>query len=311
MTALTAEQRSRESSIWLSIWLDTLIEVAMFTIAFVGGSLTILAEAMRGTLGQLVEIYSLVVLRRIHRQGFAAFDYGVGKLEQACNLAIAVSMLVGAAWIGHKALRLVLEAENIASPLGLTMAACFGALNTYLNYIAWNEVRKACRHGHSIIMQAQLKSRLTKLVSSLIVQVTMTVAALAPDPLIAAWADGLGAMFVAGYLVVIAFRMLRVGLPDLFDRSVDQPTQLAIRRALAEHAGTYGHLERMRSRRSGGTTFVEIALAFDSSLQLTDIHQRIAAIRACIAKEVEGADVSILAAPLRQDQTEDPDSATI
>ena len=186
MTALTAEQRSRESSIWLSIWLDTLIEVAMFTIAFVGGSLTILAEAMRGTLGQLVEIYSLVVLRRIHRQGFAAFDYGVGKLEQACNLAIAVSMLVGAAWIGHKALRLVLEAENIASPLGLTMAACFGALNTYLNYIAWNEVRKACRHGHSIIMQAQLKSRLTKLVSSLIVQVTMTVAALAPDPLIAA-----------------------------------------------------------------------------------------------------------------------------
>lgn len=274
----------------------------MFTIAFIGGSLTILAEAIRGTLGQLVEIYSLVVLRRIHRNRFGSFDFGVGKLEQACNLAIAVSMLVGAAWIGHKAVLLVLAAENIASPLGLTMAASFGALNTYLNYIAWNEVRKACRRGHSVIMQAQLKSRLTKLVSSLIVQATMTVAALAPDPLIAAWADGLGAMFVAGYLAVIAFHMLRVGLPDLFDRSVDQPTQLAIRRALEEHAGTYGHLERMRSRRSGGTTFVEIALAFDSGLQLTDIHQRITAIRACITREVEGADVSILVAPLRQDQ---------
>lgn len=274
----------------------------MFTIAFVGGSLTILAEAIRGTLGQLVEIYSLVVLRRIHRRSFASFDFGVGKLEQACNLAIAASMLVGAAWIGHKAVLLVLEAENIASPLGLTMAACFGALNTYLNYIAWNEVRKACRQGHSIIMQAQLKSRLTKLVSSLIVQMTMTVAALAPDPLIAAWADGLGAMFVAGYLAVIAFQMLRVGLPDLFDRSVDQSTQAAIRRVLDEHAGAYGHLERMRSRRSGGTTFVEIDLAFDPSLQLTDVHQRIATIRSCIARAVEGADVSILAAPLREDQ---------
>jgi divalent metal cation (Fe/Co/Zn/Cd) transporter len=274
----------------------------MFIIAFLGGSLTILAEAIRGTLGQLVEIYSLVVLRRIHRKGFTSFDFGVGKLEQACSLAIAVSMLVGAAWIGHKAVLLVLQGENIASPLGLTMAASFGALNTYLNYIAWNEVRKACQSGHSVIMQAQLKSRLTKLVSSLIVQATMTVAALAPDPLIAAWADGLGAMFVAGYLGVIAFQMLRVGLPDLFDCSVDQSTQLAIRRALEEHAGTYGHLERMRSRRSGGTTFVEIALAFDSSLQLTDIHQRITAIRACITKEVEGADVSILAAPLQQNQ---------
>jgi hypothetical protein len=77
-------------------------------------------------------------------------------------------------------------------PFGLAMAASFGALNTLLNYIAWNEVRKARRRGHSVIMQAQLESRLTKLVSSLIVQITMTVAALARDPLIAVWADGLG-----------------------------------------------------------------------------------------------------------------------
>ncbi|MGD9508716.1 MAG: cation diffusion facilitator family transporter [Geminicoccaceae bacterium] len=303
MTALTPEQRTRERSIWLSIWLDTLIEVAMFTIALVGGSLTILAEAVRGTLGQLVEIYSLVVLRRIHRGGFVSFDFGVGKLEQACNLAIAVSMLVGAVWIGGKAVRLVLAAEDLASPFGLAMAAVFGALNTLLNYVAWNEVRKACRRGHSVIMQAQLRSRLTKLVSSLIVQTTMTVAALAPDPLIAAWADGLGAMFVAGYLMVIAAGMLRAGLPDLFDRSVDQATGLAIRRALEEHAGAYRHLERVRSRRSGSTTFVEIALAFDPGLQLADVHQRIAGIRAGVAREVEGADVSILAAPLRRERT--------
>jgi cation diffusion facilitator family transporter len=297
MTVLSSEQRGRESSMWLSIWLDTLIEIAMFTVAIVGGSLTILAEAIRGTLGQLVEIYSLVVLRRIHRGGFVEFDFGVGKLEQACNLAIAVSMLAGAVWIGRKAVLLVLEAEGIASPFGLAMAASFGAVNTFLNYVAWNEVRKACRHGRSVIMQAQLKSRLTKLVSSVIVQLTMTVAALARDPLVAAWADGLGAMFVTCYLVLIALKMLRAGLPDLFDRSADEPTQHAIRRVLEDHVGAYGRLERVRSRRSGGTIFVEIALAFDPCLQLSDIHERSAAIRARIMREVEGADISILAAP--------------
>src|SRR4051794_8787810 len=122
MTTLTPEQRAREHSIWVSVWLDGLIEVAMFSIAIVGGSLTILAEAIRGTLGHLVEIYSLVVLRRIHRGGFAAFEFGVGKLEQACNLTIAVSMLVGAAWIGHKAVLLLLDGAGIASPFGLALA---------------------------------------------------------------------------------------------------------------------------------------------------------------------------------------------
>jgi divalent metal cation (Fe/Co/Zn/Cd) transporter len=110
-------------------------------------------------------------------------------------------------------------------------------------------------------------------------------------------------MFVTGYLIVIASKTLRGGLPDLFDRSVDQPRQLVIRRALEEHAGTYGCLERVRSRRSDGTTFVEIALAFDPCLQLTEIHHRITRIRACIMREVEGTDISILAAPVRLNRT--------
>ena len=125
----------------------------------------------------------------------------------------------------------------------------------------------------------------------------MTVAALASDPLIAAWADGLGAPFVSGYLVFMALGMLRTGLPDLFDRSVDEATRRSILGVLADHVDAYGRLERMRSRRSGSTIFVEIALAFDPGLHLAEIDRRTAAIRTRMMREIEGAEISILTGP--------------
>jgi cation diffusion facilitator family transporter len=275
----------------------------MFVVGILGGSLTVLAEAIRGTLGQLVEMFSLAVLRRIHRGHVAEFEFGAGKLEQICNLAIAVSLLVGAAWVARRAVE-VLVYGHTASPLGLALAACFGALNTFLNFIAWDEVRQACRGQPSVIMRAQLASRLTKLISSCIVQVTMTLAALVQDPVVAGLADGGGALFVAAYMAYIAYGMLRHGLPDLLDRSLDEATQVAVLRVLAAHFDRFDELVRLRTRRSGPVSFVEITFGFDPGLTLQELDRRGRAIRADIAGEVEGADVAILYAPFPERRTD-------
>jgi hypothetical protein len=40
--------------------------------------------------------------------------------------------------------------------------------------------------------------------------------------------------------------------------------------------------------------FVEIALGFDADLPMWEVDRRVAAIRETIAREIEGADVSVL-----------------
>jgi ferrous-iron efflux pump FieF len=237
------------------------------------------------------------VLRKIHRGQVADYEFGAGKLEQMCNLAIAISMIGGALWIADGAVRLVIQGHADAAPLGLALAASLGAVNLLINYTAWFRVREAARAGGSVIMQAQLNARVAKLVASCFVQSTLTIAALAYDPIVAAWADSIGALFVSGFIMVMAVRMLREGLPDLLDRTVDEATHLCVLQVLAHHFHAYDSFEGARSRRSGGKVFVELALGFDGRLPLAEVHKRASAIKAHIAREIEGADVTILLSP--------------
>jgi len=295
MGTLTAEQRARERAVLVAVSVDWPIALGvMFPVGLLGGSLTMIADAVRGTLLLMVETYSLIVMRRINRGKVAEFEFGTGKLEQICNLAIATGMILSAFLIALGAVDLALKGHSNGSPLGLALAATTNAANTLVNFAWWYEVRRAAGRDPPVIVRAQLQVRLTRFTSSCIVQVTMTVAAITRDPVIAACGDSLGALFVAGYLTAIAVGMLRAGLPDLLDRSVDEASQIAVLRSLARHYLDYDRLDHIRSRRSGKLLFVEIALGFDAGLPLREVDRRAAAIRETIARELEGADVSIL-----------------
>jgi divalent metal cation (Fe/Co/Zn/Cd) transporter len=58
-----------------------------------------------------------------------------------------------------------------------------------------------------------------------VVSVGLTVSALSTDDVVVAWADSLGSLFVAGYMVLNALEVMRTSLPDLLDRSAGAPSQ--------------------------------------------------------------------------------------
>jgi divalent metal cation (Fe/Co/Zn/Cd) transporter len=145
-------------------------------------------------------------------------------------------------------------------------------------------------------MQAQLRARVVKLVSSLFVQVTMTIAALSADPVVVAWAEAVGSLFVAVFIFVNAIGMLRSGIPDLLDRSAGKQVRDSVERALASHLGDYGRLQRLRSRRSGRVVF-ELALGFEPGLTIAEVNRRVEALKESLRRDIHDADVSVLALP--------------
>ena len=292
---ISMEQQAEENSVQFALAADFGLATLLAVIGFLGGSLTITAEAIRGALMDLVELFSLIVLKRIHREELADMEFGTGKLEQVANIVIGAAMLSGALWIGSRIVAVLTGASAPGTPFGLAMAAVGGALNLYINFLSWDRVRHAVRAESSIIMQGQLRSRRVKLFSSLFVLVTMTVAATSTDDRVVAWADVLGSLFVVGFIVTNAYEMLSAGLIDLLDRSAGPKVRDAIDRALARHADDYGELARVRSRRSGRVIFIELALRFDPSLSLAQINQRIDALRQSLSREIEHADISVLA----------------
>ena len=291
---VTADECAKERSILGAIIADATILIGLISVGVLGGSLTMTAEAIRGGLMLTIEAFSLLVLRRIHRGMLTDLEFGTGKLEQVANLAIAGGLLGGAVWIAAGAVAMATGQRLPGTPFGLALAAITGAVNAYINLWAWLGMRDATRAGNSLIMQAQLNSRTVKLVSSLFVQLTMTVAAISTDDVVAIWADAVGSLFVVGFIVVNAIRMLRAGFPDLIDRAVEEEVQLAINRALAQHFDDYDRFDGVRSRRSSERVFVEVALGFDGRLTMTEVDRRIAALTATIEREIAHADVTVL-----------------
>jgi divalent metal cation (Fe/Co/Zn/Cd) transporter len=203
-------------------------------------------------------------------------------------------MLSGAAWIASKAMAIVGGHGEVGAPLGLALAAIVGALNAYINFVAWDAMRRAAVGDSSLVMQGQLQARRVKLLCSIVVLFTMTIAALSTDSVVVASADAAGSVFVAILMVINGSEMLRTGIPDLLDRSAGKTVRDTVDRVLAESAGDYQRLDRVRSRRSGRVVFVEIALSFEPGLTIAEVNQRITALKESMASEIEHADISIL-----------------
>jgi divalent metal cation (Fe/Co/Zn/Cd) transporter len=293
---LTDQQRARERSIAVALVMDIILMAACAVAAVLAGSVTMIAELVRGLLMTAIEVFALVVMRRIHRGRLAILEFGTSKLEQLVNLLIAGGMLAGAMWILFDVVKLVSGVDDPGSPAGFAVAAIASGINLYINALALDGMRRAARGGGSLIMQGQLQARIVKVVSSAFVQLMLTIAALSTDAAIIVWCDAIGAIFVCGFIIHSAIGMLRAGLPDLIDQSVTEEFQAAINRMLAKHFEDYDRLDQVRTRRSGEKVYAEVALAFQSTLTIGVVNARIDAMKASLREEIGDADISILAA---------------
>jgi divalent metal cation (Fe/Co/Zn/Cd) transporter len=292
---ISLAERAAERSLIFAVSADIAILVPMWLTGVLGGSLTMLAEAIRGSLMLAIEFFGLSVLRHIHRGTLVDLEFGTGKLEQIANLVIGTGMLGGAAWIAAKSVAIVAGERALGTPLGLALAAIAGAGNAYVNIIAWAGVRRAARGSNSIVMHAQLTARIAKLVSSLIVLGSLTLAAFSTDEEVVAWADASGSLFVAAFIVFNASGLLKSAIPDLLDRSAGTAVRAVVDRVLADHAGDYRRLERVRTRRSGRIVFIELALGFEAGLAIAEVDRRIEALKTALQREIAEAEITVLA----------------
>ena len=237
-------------------------------------SLTLISEVLRAGLLLIMDFYLLLVLRSLHRGKLGRFRFGIGRLEQICNLAVGLAVISGGFWVGNRVIETLLGDAEAATPLGLALAAVVSAVNTLVNFIGWLAVRTAMSRDGSAIYKAQADSRLVSLIASLIVQITLTGAVLAKDPVISIWLDGLGATFVACFMIVIGLRITGEAIPHLLDHAAPQEVKQGLLRALEDADVPPESLLRIRSRRAGDRPQVELTLSSQGTKSLKALRAR-------------------------------------
>ena len=294
MQAPTPEQKAKEAAVLYTSLADLAILLLMLIAALATRSLTLLSEAVRVALMLIVEFYSLFLLRAVHRDQLRKFRFGIGKVEQFCNLAIGAALVASGFWVAHRVVDLVLFDQIAASPLGLATAAVVNAINTLINALGWFAMVAAARSDDSPIFRAQLRARMVKLVSSLFVQTTLTIAALSKDPVVSIWLDGIGAAFVACTMVSIGLNMMRECVPDLLDHAIPDGMKERIDDALEAAGVEPEEVVQLRTRRSGSLAQVELTLAPADCVFLADFRQRVGHLQQMIESRIQEADVAIV-----------------
>jgi len=290
---LSEAERQREAAIGFAIMVDAAMLAWLFLTVLASGSLTILAELVRGSLMFTLELIAYLTMRRVHRGRFHAFDYGPGKVEQVANIGIAGGMLVGGIWIILAAVQDLIAGGSAHSEFGLALAAAFAAVNLYVNFLAWYRVREASKLERSVILEAQLRARWAKALTSIVVFVVLSLAHIVRDTLLVTVLDVIGAVVVSYYMVSISLDMLREALADLLDRTLDEEAQLEIIRALVDQESDFLHFDGLRTRRAGNHVHIEVALGFDDSLPLGEVDRRRRLIEARLAEAFDKADVVV------------------
>ncbi len=292
---ITAVQRQRENAIFYTALADLALTLLMALVALASGSLTLIAEVVRMALLLMLEIISLIAMRRIHRGRFPDFEFGHGKIEQMANGGVAVGLFVAGAIILLTALDALTGEPQPLSPFALALGAAVAAINCFENFVSWLAMRRAARAEPNIMLLAQLRARQVKLTSSLVVQVTLTIAALTYDTLVAHWLDGLGAIFVSCLMIVSGVAMLRDSLPDLLDRGLREPDQQKILQVLTKHEASFATFDGIRTRRSADLLFIEVSLGFWDRLSMAEVDRRQEALAAEMQAALGKADVTVKA----------------
>jgi divalent metal cation (Fe/Co/Zn/Cd) transporter len=290
--------RQRERSILFAGLSDMAIILAALIAAVWGNSLMMAAEALRGLLLVIMEMLLLVLLRRIHRGRTHGFDYGAGKLEQFGNLAIGTAMGLGGLWVGGTAAFRWWNPPEQATA-GLSFAVLVGVVNVVQNGMALVGLWRAGRDGTSLIMVGQVRTRLAKLISSVIVFAALCINALLGDKVGGLLAEVLGSGFVALIMLQLAVEMWRHALPSLLDRTLDESRQQAINRVLAQHFDGYDELQSVRSRLSGNMALVEVVLGFEPQRPIGEIQIVIDRVAKDVGDLIPGALVSIIPVALQ------------
>lgn len=258
---LTPAQRQSERAVFAAFAYDCLLIPPYLWVALQVNSITMVGECLRGVLMISVAIASWFTLRRIHRRQTAGYDFGLGKQEQILSLMVALLLLVSVGFLVWKAVgKVPAPGEGIGLLNGVAVAMVL--FNLFANVAPIAPLLRALRENPSVIVRTQLRTKITKTVSSSIVVGSVAVAQLGSDPLVALWADRAGVAVVVLVTLRAAYDLIRTALPDLLDRTLAEPLQHRINRVLAEQFEGYESLEWCRSRQSGSQVEIDIGLGF-------------------------------------------------
>ncbi len=259
--------------------------------AYASNSVALLADLLRCTVEFLAILISWLVLQKISRTDRAEYNFGFGKLEQLASFNVGLAMLLTAAIALFSSINRFISPQAVQGEIfGLVLALLSVLGNAYM---WWKNAVIQGREPNSLV-QSQARLFRAKTVASVILLGSLTLSNFSAESWFALYADPLGSLFIACFLIYSAHAVLSHSMGDLVDRAVDEALQTAVLRVLVQNDSLYMGYVGMQSRQSGERREIDITLEFDPKMSIKDVTRAANEIRAKIVSVIPRAELRIL-----------------
>jgi cation diffusion facilitator family transporter len=288
-------ERRKIAAARLSLLITIVMTIAKAAIGVATGSLAILADAIQSGLDLVSTTITLLAVRFSARPPDADHQFGHGKFENLSALIASGVLLVTAGWIVWEALqRLVFESVAVRPDIW-----AFGVIlvSMVVDFTRSRALRRVARETGSQALEADALNFETDIFSSVAVFIGLSLVFIG-EWLGIPWleqADAVAAIVVAGLIGYLSIRLMRATVDVLTDR-VDVPVADRIRQATLNVPGVLS-VVRVRARRGGSTTFVDVVVTADRLADFIDSHALTEQVERAIHQEIERADVVVHVEP--------------
>jgi cation diffusion facilitator family transporter len=262
------------------------------------GSLGILSEAAHSGLDLVASVLTFFSVRVSDKPADAEHQYGHGKVENFSAFVETGLLLLTCAWIIYEAvLRIFFHHIEIEPSIAAFAVMLFSMI------VDWWRSRALSRIANKYDSQALEADALhfsTDIWSAAVVVVGLGVVMVGRSYHISwlADADPIAALFVAGVVISVSWRLARRTIDALLD-AAPPGIRSQIYDAVSRVDGVL-EVDRVRIRRSGNRYFADLAVGFARSVTFQRSGQLVSAVTESVRRVLPDADVTVQPLPRAQ-----------
>ena len=264
------------------------------------GSLGMLSEAAHSGIDLVAAALTLFSVQVSDRPADEDHNYGHGKIESLSAFVETILMLASSLWIVYESVHRIVSRTHLAlafSPWPFVVLL----LSITVDYSRSRNLQRVAAQHHSEALAADAVHFGTDIWSSFAVLLGLTATYFGERFRVQGLelADPIAALAVSVIILRVCYTLARKTIDNLLDATPPETRALLRRELLRELQDTDGVLsvDRLRTRRSGSTYFVDLTLGIPRNVTFQRSEQITAAATGAVLRVYPGADVVIHSVP--------------
>jgi cation diffusion facilitator family transporter len=266
----TQRKKTRVAS--LSVISNTILVLFKAIVGILIGSVAVLSEAIHSGMDLIAALIAFFAVKMSGKKADEEHAFGHTKVENISAAIEALLIFVAAVWIIYAAIRKLINPQPLET-VGWGVAVML--ISTIANLIVSRLLFKVGKETDSAALIADGWHLRTDVYTSVGVMAGLSLIWLGRyffPGLNLVWLDPVVAIAVAILILHAAYDLTMQAAQDLVDKSVPKEEKEWMQNYLSALYPTVRSFHRLRTRKAGATRFINIHLALDSRLTVSESH---------------------------------------